>query len=648
MKKIILVALFIPFLAISQKRATKLAETKFSNLEYVESIKIYERLVKRGHGTAEIYDKLANINYDNANYVEANKWFEKLSELTPEMAPENHFRFATTLKTVSKFQEALNQIKIFVKLKPNEIRSQLFVKNTAVKSQFEFSKIKPIEINSKASEYGAFLKGDTLVFSSSRPQILSNQNSPRTGQPFTSLYQTINSATSGFSNPKLFSMGAYSKFNEDSPVFSTDGKTMYYTQNIIAEKSKNKVLNEGFKLYKSTFSNKKWQNSGYISFAQSDSIKMAHPCLNTEGTMLYFASDLPGTMGKSDLYKVAINEDGTFGTIEPIHADINTEGRETFPFVTATNILFFASDGHPGMGGLDLFSLDLNNPKAKVIWLGNTINSAFDDFGLLVNTDFSQAYFSSNRAEGNGSDDIYSVSVKQIPLTVEQKEEAITKVELSGTIKDNAINELLPNVNVVLVDAADKEIARTKTDENGNYSFPNVLPNANYFVNVNKFDKLVQKIPVSVASQNVQTAVSVSKKLVVPKVDITKAPTSIGVDVAIALKIDQIYFDSSKYEIRPDAKLDLDLLVAYLKLNPEVKIEIGSHTDSKDTKEYNTILSQKRAQSTYNYIVSEGIDPTRLIAVGYGESKLVNKCADGVNCSQEQHQQNRRSTFIIK
>jgi outer membrane protein OmpA-like peptidoglycan-associated protein len=346
------------------------------------------------------------------------------------------------------------------------------------------------------------------------------------------------------------------------------------------------------------------------------------------------------------LYKVAINEDGTFGTIEPIHPDVNTEGRETFPFVTATNILFFASDGHPGMGGLDLFSLDLNNPKAKVMWLGNTINSAFDDFGLLVNTDFSQAYFSSNRAEGN--DDIYSVSVKQIPLTVEQKEEAITKVELTGTIKDNAINELLPNVNVVLVDAADKEIARTKTDENGNYSFPNVLPNANYFVNVNKFDKLVQKIPVSVASQNVQTAVSVNKKLVVPKVDITKAPTSIGVDVAIALKIDQIYFDSSKYEIRPDAKLDLDLLVAYLKLNPEVKIEIGSHTDSRDTKEYNTILSQKRAQSTYNYIVSEGIDPTRLIAVGYGESKLVNKCADGVNCSQEQHQQNRRSTFIIK
>jgi outer membrane protein OmpA-like peptidoglycan-associated protein len=357
---------------------------------------------------------------------------------------------------------------------------------------------------------------------------------------------------------------------------------------------------------------------------------------------------MPGTKGKSDLFKVAVNEDGSFGPIAPIHKDINTEARETFPFVTSSNILFFASDGHPGMGGLDLFSLDLNNPNAKVISLGASINSAFDDFGLLVSDDLSQAFFTSNRAGGKGDDDIYSVAVREIPLTLEQKQDAIEKVVVSGTIKDNALNELLPNVNVVLVDATDKEIARTKTDEKGKYTFTNVLPNTNYFVNVNKFDKLVQKIPVTVAATSVSTEVAVSKNLVVPKVDITKAPTNVGVDVALALKIDQIYFDTNKYEIRPDAKLDLDLLVAYLKLNVDVKIEIGSHTDSRDTKEYNMILSQKRAQSTLNYIVSEGIDATRLIAVGYGESKLVNKCSDGVKCTEAQHQQNRRSSFVIK
>jgi outer membrane protein OmpA-like peptidoglycan-associated protein len=295
-----------------------------------------------------------------------------------------------------------------------------------------------------------------------------------------------------------------------------------------------------------------------------------------------------------------------------------------------------------------LFSLDLNNPNAKVISLGASINSAFDDFGLLVSDDLSQAFFTSNRAGGKGDDDIYSVVVREIPLTLEQKQDAIEKVVVSGTIKDNALNELLPNVNVVLVDATDKEIARTKTDEKGKYTFTNVLPNANYFVNINKFDKLVQKIPVTVAATSVSTEVAVSKNLVVPKVDITKAPTNVGVDVALALKIDQIYFDTNKYEIRPDAKLDLDLLVAYLKLNVDVKIEIGSHTDSRDTKEYNMILSQKRAQSTLNYIVSEGIDATRLIAVGYGESKLVNKCSDGVKCTETQHQQNRRSSFVIK
>lgn len=648
MKKILIIACFIPFIVVSQKRALVSAQTKYTNLEYIESIKIYERLVKRGHGTPEILDKLANANFDNANYVEANKWFEKLSEINPSMSPENHFRFASTLKSVSKFQESDNQMKMFIAARPNEIRSALYKSKNDLKSSFEFSKIKPISINSSSSDYGAFFKGDTLVFSSARQQILSNQTSLRTGQPFTSLYQTIKLNNSDYSAPKLFSMGAYSNFNEATPVFTNNGKTMYYTQNILVDKAKNKLINEGFKLYKSSFVSGKWVNEGFISFAQSDSIKMAHPCFSKDGKTLYFASDMLGTKGKSDLFKVVINEDGSFGNIEPIHKGINTEGRETFPFVTATNILFFASDGHPGMGGLDLFSLDLNNPNAKVISLGSSINSVYDDFGLIVNEDYSKAFFTSNRAGGNGDDDVYSVVVREIPLTIEQKQEAIAKVQVSGTIKDNAINELLPNVNVVLVDTSDKEIARTKTDEKGNYTFSNVLPNSNYFINVNKFDKLVQKIPVSVASNNVSTQVVVSKNLVVPKVDITKAPTNIGVDVALALKIDKIYFDTDKYEIRPDAKLDLDLLVAYLKLNPEVKIEIGSHTDSRDTKEYNMILSQKRAQSTLNYIVSEGVDATRLIAVGYGESKLVNQCTDGVKCSEDQHQQNRRSTFIIK
>lgn len=648
MKKIIIIACFIPFLAVAQKRAMVSAQSKYTNLEYVESIKIYEKLVKRGHGTPEVFEKLANANFDNANYVAANKWFEKLAEVTPSMSPENHFRFASTLKSVGKLQEAENQMKLFVAARPNEARSILYKNKNTAKSVFEFSKVKGLSINSSASDFGAFLKGDTLVFSSARPHSLSNQDSPRTGQPFTSLYQTSKSEKSEYSTPMLFSMGAYSNFNEATPVITNDGKTMYYTQNILVEKSKNKLVNEGYKLYKSSLVNGKWVNEGFISFSQNDSVKMAHPCFSKDGKTLYFASDMPGTKGKSDLFKVAVNEDGSFGPIVPIHKDINTEARETFPFVTSSNMLFFASDGHPGMGGLDLFSLDLNNPNAKVISLGASINSAFDDFGLLVSDDLSQAFFTSNRAGGKGDDDIYSVVVREIPLTIEQKQDAIEKVVVSGTIKDNALNELLPNVNVVLVDATDKEIARTKTDEKGKYTFTNVLPNTNYFVNVNKFDKLVQKIPVTVASSNVSSEVAVSKNLVVPKVDITKAPTNVGVDVALALKIDQIYFDTNKYDIRPDAKLDLDLLVAYLKLNATVKIEIGSHTDSRDTKEYNMILSQKRAQSTLNYIVSEGIDATRLIAVGYGESKLVNKCTDGAKCSEAQHQQNRRSTFIIK
>lgn len=644
MKKLVFILILFPFIAFSQNQALIKANKKYNNFEYLEAIKIYESIAKKGNGTPEIFENLANAYYNNANYAAANKWFAKLNEVNPNMSAESQYRYVLTLKSVGNNQEAEKQLNLYQKANPSQIRSKLLKAYKETASRYQFSNIQNLSINSDASDYGAFLKGDTLIFSSTRGQILSDRPSLRTGQSSSNLYKTTKGKVD-YSEPQLYSFAFYSIYNDATPAFSNDGKTAYYTQNFLAKDSKKKLVNDGFKLQKAVWNTNKWVNQQFISFSQKDSVKIAHPALSPDGKFLYFSSDMPGTLGDSDLYKIALNEDGTFGAIEHLNDKINTEGRETFPFVTNSNMLIFSSNGHPGLGGLDLYSYDLNDPNAVVISLGAVINSPYDDFGLAYNSTTTKGFYSSNKPGAMGDDDIYSFDVIELPkpLIIEEP-----KLAIKGLIKDDVTNEALPNVNLVLVDNANKEIARSKTDENGAYAFNQVVPNTDYAINVNKFDKVVRTIPVSITDKNVDAPIAVSKNLVIPKVDITKVTTKSGVDVATALKIDQIYFDSNKYDIRPDAKVDLDMLVAYLKLNPNVNIEIGSHTDSIDTTQYNLFLSQKRAQSTLNYIVSEGVDPSRLIAVGYGESKLVNKCKDGVPCSKEQHQQNRRSTFIIR
>lgn len=644
MKKLVFILILFPFFVFSQNQALIKANKKYNNFEYLEAIKIYESIAKKGNGTPEIFENLANAYYNNANYAAANKWFAKLNEVNPNMSAESQYRYVLTLKSVGNNQEAEKQLNLYQKANPSQIRAKLLKAYKETASRYQFSNIQNLSINSDASDYGAFLKGDTLIFSSTRGQILSDRPSLRTGQSSSNLYKTYK-AKDDYTEPQLYSFAFYSIYNDATPAFSNDGKTAYYTQNFLVKDSKKKLVNDGFKLQKAVWNTNKWVNQQFISFSEKDSVKIAHPALSPDGKFLYFSSDMPGTKGDSDLYKIALNEDGTFGAIEHLNDKINTEGRETFPFVTNSNMLIFSSNGHPGLGGLDLYSYDLNDPNAVVISLGAVINSPYDDFGLAFNSTTTKGFYSSNKPGAMGDDDIYSFDVIELPkpLIIEEP-----KLAIKGLIKDDVTNEALPNVNLVLVDNANKEIARSKTDENGAYTFNQVVPNTDYAIKVNKFDKVVRTIPVSITDKNVDAPIAVSKNLVIPKVDITKVTTKSGVDVATALKIDQIYFDSNKYDIRPDAKIDLDMLVAYLKLNPNVNIEIGSHTDSIDTTQYNLFLSQKRAQSTLNYIVSEGVDPSRLIAVGYGESKLVNKCKDGVPCSKEQHQQNRRSTFIIR
>ncbi len=637
MKKYIYILLLISISANSQEKALLKADKKFKQEQYIDAIKIYEQLAKKGVASVEIYERLGDSYYFNANYEMAFIWYQKLYELNANCSSEYLYRYAQCLKSIGNIDQAKTILELYSNKEKLEIRAELFLKfngkaNTDDKLSNAFN-VMNLGINSTKSDYGGILKGDTIVFASARNRNIANVIYKRTNQSFTNLYySTINSLVD-IPEPKLFSKKTFSKFHEATPTFSKDGKTMYFTQNEVKINNKRKAVNGLYKIYKSVYENGDWSSPEKIQIDANDLSRIAHPALSSDEKYLYFASDMKGTYGASDIFKIKINEDGTYGKPENLGSKINTEGRESYPFITKDNKLLFASDGQPGYGGFDIFVLDLDNPNALPINIGNKINSPLDDFAMFWNRETRLGTFTSNRKGGSGDDDIYLIE-EVIPFTFE------VEIPIKGSLQDLISKDFLKDAQVVLLDKNDNVIAKTKTDANGNYSFGPIKSNQTYKIKIEKEGYETQQKTVTVSQY--ETEINVPFVVSELKVKIDK-----GLDIANVIKFNQIYFDLDKSYIRNDAKAELEKIVEVLKTYPRIKIEIGSHTDARQHRKYNKILSQKRAESTFNFIVKKGISKDRLVAKGFGESQLINKCKDGVLCSETEHQQNRRSTFII-
>ncbi|WP_299676562.1 OmpA family protein [uncultured Tenacibaculum sp.] len=556
----------------SQNRLLKKGNEQYDKYEYINAQNTYLKVVDTGFESSELFTKLGNSYYFNSQFENASKWYKiLLNKYGTIVKTEYFFRYAQTLKAIGNYKEADLYMHKFSRLNPEDKRAQLFLKKQNylkdTNSEVEKYRIKNLEMNSSFTDFGTTYYGDYILFSSSRKEETSKQNIHEWNKE---LYLDFYKGKPDPETGDLYEIEKWdhifnSDLHESTPVFTKNKKIVYFTRNNEDGGSYDKlnqqrrIRTDKLKIYRASVNARgEWTEPEPLPF-NSDSYSIAHPALSNDGKKLYFSSDMPGGKGESDIYEVEINSDGSFGVPINLGATINTEGKETFPFISANNDLYFSSDGHVGLGGLDIFKVksfsDSDNWKVENV--GKPINSRADDFAIIMNKDSKKGYFSSNRKEGKGKDDIYSFA----RIEIKKKEEP--KIE-----KDTVI---LPKITEI-------------------------------------------------------------KK---------------GDDLGKTLVLNPIYFDFDKSFIRPDAAIELDKILAVLKKYPSIKIQVRSHTDSRAIWYYNTALSKRRAKSTREYLIKNGINRNRITSRGYGESRLLNKCKDYVYCTEEEHQLNRRSEFIV-
>ena len=627
------------FASYAQQSKVKRADKNYDNYAYIDAIKTYERVAEKGYKSEDLFKKLGNSYYFNSNFEGATKWYGELFAMNTGVEPEYYYRYAQSLKSTGQTDKAAKIMEEFFAKSKTDDRGKLYKENVNYLDQIKANsgryKIEDAGINSKYSDYSSFVYDNKIYFASARDTGNFSQRKHKwTGEYFTNLYYAdIDPSNNSASKVNKFKTTLNTKFHESSPAFTKDGKTVYFTRNnyINGKKGKNEYRTTLVKIYKATLENNKWTNVTELPF-DSNNYSTAHPTLSADEKTLYFASDMPGTMGQSDIYKVAINSDGGYGTPENLGKTINTAGKETFPYVTSENELYFASDGHPGLGGLDVFvgKIENNGTISDIQNLGADINSPKDDFAYIIDPASRRGYFSSNKDGGQGSDDIYKFLETRRLKCIQ---------ELNGIITDAETLAVLPNTKLTLYDNQGTVINNTISDATGFYSFP-VECGKTYNVRAEKEDYTTKEVNITIGKLTGKTSLPIA-------LDKATCKVTVGDDLGKCFGIKMIYFDLDKSNIRTEAALDLEKILDVLNNHPTMKLDIRSHTDSRATFKYNEALSDRRAKSTIEWLVKNGVARNRLTGKGYGETQLVNGCSDGVPCTEEQHQMNRRSEFII-
>lgn len=622
-------------LVFGQEKKLEKAAENYEQLDYVNAQKIYLAVAEKGHQSEELFTKLANSYYFNAQYDQAVKWYGRLFELNPE--PENdivYLRYSQALKATGNDKSSDVYDAFAAK---SGLKSGRSARNYAdlIQQNSGRYEVEPISklYDENVISFGYFKSGNALYYAStSDSKTFLNKRSAWDGLSFLSLYSIeLDSLNQALGNSVELTGNLNSRFHESSPVFTADNNTMYFTRSNIT--AKNRKDDQKLKIYRSKKINNKWQEAEELSI-NSDHFSTAHPALSPNGTKLYFSSDRPGGYGESDLYVSIINTDGSIGEPVNLGPEINTRGKETFPFVSADHELYFSSDGHFGLGGLDVFYIKIEEDGfGNLLNVGAPINTYADDFAFGIDQSTHRGFISSNRSDTEGTfvyDNIYTF-LETTPII------DVYFAQIQGLVTDKQTGLPIEGANIVLTDSNNKIHKQVRTNSEGFYT-----------VETDKFETyFVKATKERYDSDEFLSKANLEHQRIDFQLQTNEVPLVTGTDLAKVLNIPIIYFDFDKSNIRQDAQVELEKVLAVLDQYPNIRLEIRSHTDSRGNDAYNKGLSQRRATSTLKYLVENGIPESRLQAVGFGESRLVNNCSNGVPCSAEEHQKNRRSEFII-
>ena len=620
------ILLLSSFSITAQNNDTKKADKHFARYEFVEAAEDYNKLIENGKGDSYVYGQLAESYYNVFNTLEAERWYAKALEGNDN--PEMIYKYAQMLKANGKYEASNTQMAKFASMRPADDRAIAYKANPdylpKILEQGKKFNVQNLPINSKFSDFGGTMQDGKLYITSAR-------NSTRrtygwNEEPFLDIYEFTKNTDGTYQSETLLNDKINTRYHEGLVSFSPDGKTMYFSRESFFEKvyEKDSLTKNRYSvlhLYKATKLGSNWDTVESLAI-NSENYSVKNPSVSADGKTLYFASDKPEGYGGFDIYKAPINADGTVGEAVNLGQKVNTEGQEMFPYISSNGTLYFSSNGHLGLGGLDVFyTKEVDGKVVPIRNIGIPINSNADDFAFRMDEATGEGFVSSNRGGGVGSDDIYAI----------KKLQPLCDVLVAANVTDIKTGKPVSGAMVSLYDDQGNKVVSKATNAEGV---------AEFMVECGK-DSALEVTMDGYDSRRVAVKGSEEEEVKVP---IALDP----IDKLIAadrIELAPIYFDFDKSNITSQAAFELDKLVQIMNKYPDMVISATSHTDSRGSASYNERLSDRRAKTTVQYVISKGIDKSRITGQGKGENEPKVACGD--NCSEEEHQLNRRSEFII-